>query len=145
MSTVVHLNHLRPTEELVRLRSRLWQSESSNIDWSSVSKCTPVVSYGGFTVAHLLGHPENNLTRCGVAVAPVTDFKYYDTVYTERHLGRINDNPDAYLQTQVARNARNFRSKSVLLMHGTADGEFFLITVDAPFPADNFMENDGVE
>ncbi|TGZ61597.1 hypothetical protein CRM22_007904 [Opisthorchis felineus] len=84
-------------------------------------------SYGGFTVAHLLGHPENNLTRCGVAVAPVTDFKYYDTVYTERHLGRIIDNPDAYLQTQVARNARNFRSKSVLLMHGTADDNVLMI------------------
>ncbi|VDP77190.1 unnamed protein product [Echinostoma caproni] len=35
-------------------------------------------SYGGFTVGHLLGHSENTYARCGIAVAPVTDFKYYE-------------------------------------------------------------------
>ncbi|KAF6775017.1 hypothetical protein AHF37_06090 [Paragonimus kellicotti] len=54
-------------------------------------------SYGGYTVGHLLGHPENDLIRCGVAVAPVTDFRLYDTAYTERFLGRISDDQDAYL------------------------------------------------
>ena len=34
-------------------------------------------SYGGTTVIHLLAHPENNLIRCGVAHAPVTNYRYY--------------------------------------------------------------------
>ncbi|KAF5405704.1 Dipeptidyl peptidase 4 [Paragonimus heterotremus] len=84
-------------------------------------------SYGGYTVGHLLGHPENDLIRCGVAVAPVTDFRLYDTAYTERFLGRISDDQDAYLQTQIAKNARNFRSKTLLLIHGTADDNVHLI------------------
>ncbi|THD27785.1 Subfamily S9B unassigned peptidase (S09 family) [Fasciola hepatica] len=84
-------------------------------------------SYGGFTVGHLLGHPENTYARCGIAVAPVTDFKYYDTAYTERYLGRFNDDPDVYLQTQVGKNAKNMRGKSLLLVHGTADDNVHMI------------------
>ncbi|KAL3311535.1 Inactive dipeptidyl peptidase 10 [Cichlidogyrus casuarinus] len=37
-------------------------------------------SYGGFTVGHLLGHPRNELIRCGVSVAPVTNFKLYGEI-----------------------------------------------------------------
>ncbi|CAH8654321.1 unnamed protein product [Dicrocoelium dendriticum] len=84
-------------------------------------------SYGGFTVGHLLAHPENNLVRCGIAVAPVTDFRFYDTAYTERYLGRITDHPDAYMQTSIAKRARNMRSKSLLIAHGSADDNVHLI------------------
>ncbi|KAM3183357.1 hypothetical protein ACTXT7_010504 [Hymenolepis weldensis] len=34
-------------------------------------------SYGGFTVVNMLGHPDNDFLFCGVAVAPVTDFRLY--------------------------------------------------------------------
>ncbi|RTG87616.1 uncharacterized protein DC041_0006373 [Schistosoma bovis] len=34
-------------------------------------------SYGGFTVSHLLTRPENQWIRCGISVAPVSDFRYY--------------------------------------------------------------------
>ncbi|CAL8068447.1 unnamed protein product [Calicophoron daubneyi] len=84
-------------------------------------------SYGGFTVGHLLEHPENEFIRCGVAVAPVTDFRYYDTAYTERYLGRITDEPDAYMKTQLGRNPKNLRTKSLLLVHGTGDDNVHFI------------------
>ncbi|CAH8600351.1 unnamed protein product [Heterobilharzia americana] len=83
-------------------------------------------SYGGFTVGHLLTRPENEWIRCGISVAPVTDFRYYSTVYTERYLGRFIDEPDAYARTAI-RNVKNLASKGYLLVHGTADDNVHLI------------------
>ena len=34
-------------------------------------------SYGGFVVSHVLGSKEDTNFRCGIAVAPVTDWRYY--------------------------------------------------------------------
>ena len=38
-------------------------------------------SYGGFVTAHAIGHPDNDVFTCGVAVAPVTDFRYYGMIF----------------------------------------------------------------
>ncbi|KAL7055161.1 hypothetical protein AAHC03_024285 [Spirometra sp. Aus1] len=78
-------------------------------------------SYGGFTVANLLGHPENSFLNCGVAVAPVTDFRLYDSAYTEKFLGLFTENSHEYMRTRVSRLAANFRSKDFLIVHGMAD------------------------
>ncbi|CAI2732988.1 unnamed protein product [Schistosoma spindalis] len=83
-------------------------------------------SYGGFTVSHLLTRPENQWIRCGISVAPVSDFRYYSTAYTERYLGRFIDDPDAYSRT-VIRNPKNMASKGFLLVHGTADDNVHFI------------------
>ncbi|CAH8550313.1 unnamed protein product [Schistosoma turkestanicum] len=83
-------------------------------------------SYGGFTVSHLLTRPENQWIRCGISVAPVSDFRYYSTAYSERYLGRFIDDPDAYSRT-VIRNPKNMASKGFLLVHGTADDNVHLI------------------
>ncbi|KAK4467695.1 hypothetical protein MN116_008631 [Schistosoma mekongi] len=83
-------------------------------------------SYGGFTVSHLLTRPENQWIRCGISVAPVSDFRYYSTAYSERYLGRFIDEPDAYART-VIRNPKNMASKGFLLVHGTADDNVHFI------------------
>nr|CAH8867732.1 unnamed protein product [Trichobilharzia regenti]CAH8867733.1 unnamed protein product [Trichobilharzia regenti] len=83
-------------------------------------------SYGGFTVGHLITRPENEWIRCGISVAPVTDFRYYSTVYTERYLGRFINDPDAYARTAI-RNVKNLANKGYLLVHGTADDNVHLV------------------
>jgi dipeptidyl-peptidase-4 len=80
-------------------------------------------SYGGFVVSHILGDKDDRTVRCGIAVAPVTDWRYYDTAYTERYMGfaSSNDNYRAYDDSNVSAKAQNFRDKKFLLIHGTAD------------------------
>ncbi len=51
-------------------------------------------SYGGFMTLYALTH--STVFRCGFAVAPVVDWKSYDTCYTERYLKLPSGNPDGY-------------------------------------------------
>jgi len=79
-------------------------------------------SYGGFYSATIMGM-ENTPFKTAVAVAPVTDWRYYDTVYTERYMGlpTAEDNLEGYQSTSVMSKAKNFAGKNFLLIHGTAD------------------------
>jgi dipeptidyl-peptidase-4 len=61
-----------------------------------------------------------DLFRAGVAGAPVTDWTLYDTHYTERYLGRPQDNAAGYEASSVLPYAKNLRGK-LLVMHGMAD------------------------
>ncbi len=57
-------------------------------------------SYGGFmTLMSVIQRPD--VFRCGVAIAPVTDQRGYDTAYIERYLGHPGDEPDAYDRSSV--------------------------------------------
>ena len=42
-------------------------------------------SYGGFVTLSVLAEDRQNIFKCGIAVAPVTNWIYYDTIYTERY------------------------------------------------------------
>ena len=44
--------------------------------------------------------------KAGVAVAPVTDWRLYDTIYTERYMGRPQDNPEGYMDSSPVHQAR---------------------------------------
>ncbi|KAL1458240.1 hypothetical protein WDU94_008402 [Cyamophila willieti] len=80
-------------------------------------------SYGGFDTAMVLATDKEGVFQCGVSVAPVTNFLYYDSIYTERYMGLPDpsDNEAGYNRTDVTRLVDNFANKSFLLMHGTAD------------------------
>ena len=56
----------------------------------------------------------------GVAVAPVSDWHYYDTIYTERYMKRPQDNEDGYEATSHAKRAADIHGR-LLLVHGTYD------------------------
>jgi len=58
--------------------------------------------------------------KVGVAVAPVTDFRFYDTIYTERYMGLITENTAGYDSTSVLSYIDRFQGK-LLLVHGIAD------------------------
>merc|ERR1719328_1039944 len=61
--------------------------------------------------------------KCGISVAPVTNWIYYDSIYTERYLGlpTPEDNLAGYQRSDVTAKARKLANKKYLMVHGTAD------------------------
>jgi dipeptidyl-peptidase-4 len=76
-------------------------------------------SYGGYMTLMMLMQAPGALAA-GVAVAPVTDWAYYDTHYTERYMGTPQADPDAYRAGNVLSYATRL-ADPLLLMHGMAD------------------------
>jgi dipeptidyl-peptidase 4 len=76
-------------------------------------------SYGGYmTATALCNAPE--VFKAGVVGAPVIDWHLYDTHYTERYLGRPQDNAAGYDASGIIAHASNLKAK-MLLVHGMAD------------------------
>jgi len=76
-------------------------------------------SYGGtMTLEALFNAPD--VFKAGVSVAPVSDWSLYDTTYTERYMGRPQDNPDAYDNSSPVNQAAGLKAK-LMLAHGTGD------------------------
>jgi dipeptidyl-peptidase-4 len=76
-------------------------------------------SYGGYlALQSILRAPES--FAAAVAGAPVTDWKLYDTHYTERYLGTPQENPEGYRAASVLTYAKGL-SRPLLLLHGMAD------------------------
>jgi dipeptidyl aminopeptidase/acylaminoacyl peptidase len=75
-------------------------------------------SYGGFMTSYAMTH--SDLFAAGIAGAPVTDWRDYDTIYTERFMGLPGENTEGYERSSVVRAARNLHGK-LLLIHGAID------------------------
>lgn len=77
-------------------------------------------SYGGYmTLMTILKAPEGTFAAAA-AGAPVTDYRLYDTFYTERYLDTPQGNPDGYEASSVFPHLDNLTTP-LLLMHGMAD------------------------
>jgi dipeptidyl-peptidase-4 len=76
-------------------------------------------SYGGYMTTMMLAKASNELAG-GVAVAPVTNWRLYDTFYTERYLGRPQDNDSGYTRSSPMAWLDGLTSK-LYLVHGMAD------------------------
>ncbi|KAM7365473.1 hypothetical protein PAMP_016394 [Pampus punctatissimus] len=77
-------------------------------------------SYGGYVTSMVLG-AGSGVFKCGMAVAPVSKWEYYDSIYTERYMTDPITNSFAYTNSTVTARAKNFHSVQYLLVHGTAD------------------------
>jgi dipeptidyl-peptidase-4 len=76
-------------------------------------------SYGGYmTLFSLFNAPD--VFKAGVAVAPASDWKLYDTIYTERYMGRPQDNAEGYKNSSPVNQASNLKGK-LMIAHGTGD------------------------
>ncbi|MEM6796765.1 MAG: prolyl oligopeptidase family serine peptidase, partial [Acidobacteriota bacterium] len=75
-------------------------------------------SGGGFTTAYHLTHTA--LFKLGIAGAPPTDWRLYDSIYTERYMGLPSTHQDAYDRTSAILAAENLTGR-LLLLHGTHD------------------------
>ena len=76
-------------------------------------------SYGGY-MASLALTKGADVFKAGIAVAPVTNWRYYDTVYTERFMRTPQENPGGYDDNSPTTYANLLKGK-YLLIHGTAD------------------------
>lgn len=75
-------------------------------------------SFGGYFTSYGMTHSQ--AWKIGFVGAPVTDWRLYDSVYTERYMGLPQENPDGYDRGSVLKAAGNLHGK-ILIMHGTMD------------------------
>ena len=75
-------------------------------------------SWGGTFTLYAMTHSDRFLA--GVAVAPVTDWRNYDSIYTERYLSQPADFPAGYKDFSVVSSAGDLKGR-LLLVHGTGD------------------------
>lgn len=76
-------------------------------------------SFGGFQSLRSMS-VENSPFRCGIAVAPVTDWRLYDSAYTERFMRRPQVNESGYAATALSAMAEKLQGRA-LIVHGLAD------------------------
>jgi dipeptidyl-peptidase-4 len=75
-------------------------------------------SGGGCTTLFTMTH--SDVFKAAIAVAPVSDWRYYDTIYTERYQSTPQDNPEGYQETSSVLAAKNLKGR-LLIVHGTYD------------------------
>lgn len=76
-------------------------------------------SYGGFmTIDFMLNHP--GVFKAAVAGGPVTNWKFYEIMYTERYMDRPQENPAGYDATDLTKQIEKLKGK-LLLIHGMQD------------------------
>ena len=75
-------------------------------------------SYGGYMTGFALTHSKK--FAAGIAGAPVTDWRNYDTIYTERYMSTPQENPQGYDASSVVKAAKNLHGR-LLLLHGEMD------------------------
>ncbi len=76
-------------------------------------------SYGGFMASTCI-LKGNDVFKAAIAVAPVTNWRYYDNIYTERYMRTPQENQQGYDDNAPEKMATNLKGK-FLFIHGTAD------------------------
>ncbi|KAI8583529.1 hypothetical protein K450DRAFT_221602 [Umbelopsis ramanniana AG] len=114
----------------VGVRGRLGELETidqvnAGRHWASLDYVDPTRlaiwgwSYGGFMTSKVV-EADDGVFSVGMAVAPVTDWKFYDSIYTERYMLTPQLNADGY-QRSAVNNMTGFNHTNYLLVHGTGD------------------------
>ncbi|SMN22144.1 similar to Saccharomyces cerevisiae YOR219C STE13 Dipeptidyl aminopeptidase [Maudiozyma saulgeensis] len=79
-------------------------------------------SYGGFSTLKTIEFDKGETFKYAIAVAPVTNWLYYDSIYTERYMGDVGTNIDKYIEISRVSDISGFENmKRFMLVHGTAD------------------------
>jgi dipeptidyl-peptidase-4 len=76
-------------------------------------------SYGGHMTLHAMFEDPQDF-KAGFAAAPVTDWRYYDSIYTERYIGLLPQNLVSYKESSPIENAAKLKGH-LLIAHGTGD------------------------
>jgi dipeptidyl-peptidase-4 len=77
-------------------------------------------SYGGFMASNAM-FQANDVFKAAIAVAPVTSWRFYDTVYTERYMTTPQENASGYDDNSPISHVDKFDKGNYLLVHGSAD------------------------
>lgn len=108
--------HLGLLEAKDQVEAALWLGQQSYVDKNRIGIWG--WSYGGYITLMSMseGRP---VFAAGVAVAPVTCYRYYDTIYTERFMRTPKENPEGYGDNPITRASK--LSGRLLICQGTAD------------------------
>ena len=99
-----------------QVETALWLGKQSYVDKNHIGIWG--WSYGGFNTLMSMSEGRE-VFYAGVAIAPPTSWKYYDTIYTERYMLTPKENPDGYLECPISRSGK--LHGKLLICHGTAD------------------------
>ncbi|KAI1266882.1 dipeptidyl peptidase IV N-terminal region-domain-containing protein [Xylariaceae sp. FL1019] len=83
-------------------------------------------SYGGYQTLKTLETDAGETFKYGMAVAPVTDWRFYDSIYTERYMLTPQENADGYDNTAISNVTSLAENVRFLIMHGVADDNVHL-------------------
>jgi dipeptidyl-peptidase-4 len=124
-------HHLGGVEVEDQLKGVAWLKSQAFVDPGRVGVYG--WSYGGYMTLMLLGQSPGTF-KAGVAGAPVTDYRLYDTHYTERYMGTPQENPEGYRVSNVLTYAGNIRDR-LLIIHGMADDNVLFTNTTLLIPA----------
>ncbi|KAJ5296713.1 uncharacterized protein N7443_007606 [Penicillium atrosanguineum] len=83
-------------------------------------------SYGGFMTLKVLEQDAGQTFQYGMAVAPVTDWRFYDSIYTERYMHMPQHNPAGFDNASISDAAALGENVRFMVMHGIADDNVHL-------------------
>lgn len=98
-----------------------WLAEHENADLDRVGITGH--SYGGFMATYALTH--SKMFKIGIAGSSVTDWRNYDTIYTEKFMRTPQNNPEGYEQSSAVAAAGDLHGR-LLLVHGALDDNVHL-------------------
>lgn len=106
---------VKEAEDLIAAAN--WAAKRDDID----GECMAILgwSYGGYETLYTMSQ-KNHPFKAGIAIAPVTDWKLYDSAYTERYMRRPQVNPRGYEAASLIHRAADLTG-DVLIIHGTGD------------------------
>jgi dipeptidyl-peptidase 4 len=104
-------------ETIDQIESAKWLAQQSFVDATRIGIWG--WSYGGY-MSSLCITKGADVFKMAMAVAPVTTWRFYDTIYTERYLRTPQENPEGYDQNSPINYADRLKGK-FLLVHGTGD------------------------
>lgn len=110
-------HHFGRAELADQLAGVKWLSSQPYVDSSRVGIWG--WSFGGYMTCMAMLRA-GDVFKAGFAGAPVTDWRRYDTIYTERYMGTPQDNPDGYRDSSPVNFAGELKGK-LLIAHATGD------------------------
>lgn len=93
-----------------------WLARQNGVDGSRIA--LHGWSYGGSITAYAMTH--SKAWKLGIVGAPVTDWRLYDSIYTERYMGLPGENVEGYAQASIVDAAKDATGE-MLLIHGEID------------------------
>jgi dipeptidyl-peptidase-4 len=114
-ATYLQLGKLESEDQVAAAR---WLAEQPYVDGDRIGIWG--WSYGGYMTLLSMLREGGDIFRAGISVAPVTHWKLYDTIYTERYMRTPAENPGGYDDWAPTSLAANL-SGDLLLVHGAAD------------------------
>ena len=114
--SLVYMN-LGHYESIDQLAAAEYMASQSYVDASKIGIWG--WSYGGYETLMAMSQPQSKYAA-GVAIAPVTDWRFYDTIYAERYMRTPQENAEGYKKSAPINKVANQKGE-LLIMYGTAD------------------------